>query len=82
MFGFSRITHYFVWDNASQSTKSQYILKIWEGAWPRWPTIGYRYGANPYAHYYMESLTNKFTNKYIYFYSLFKVRGLETKDNH
>jgi len=29
----------------------------------------------------MESLTNKFTNKYI-FYNLFNVRGLETKPNH
>jgi len=30
----------------------------------------------------MESLIIKFTNKYLYFYSLFKIRGLETKDNH
>jgi len=27
------------------------------------------------------NLITKFTNKYICFYSLFKVRGLETKDN-
>jgi len=30
----------------------------------------------------MKSLIIKFTNKYICIYSLFKVRGLETKDNH
>jgi len=29
----------------------------------------------------MKGLIIKFTNKYICFYSLFKVRGLETKDN-
>jgi len=30
----------------------------------------------------MESLIIKFTNQYICFYSLFKVGGLETKDNY
>jgi len=30
----------------------------------------------------MESLINKFTSKYISFYSLFKPGGLETKDNY
>jgi len=30
----------------------------------------------------MESLIIKFTIKYICFYSLFKVRGLETKGNY
>jgi len=32
--------------------------------------------SSPYAPYNMESLINKFTNKHIVFYSLFKVRGL------
>jgi len=26
--------HYFVWKNASQSTKWLYFPKIWGGAWP------------------------------------------------
>ena len=30
----------------------------------------------------MESLIIKFTNKYICFYSLFEVRGLETTGNY
>jgi len=30
----------------------------------------------------MQSLINKFTNKYICIYSLFKVRGIETKDKY
>jgi len=30
----------------------------------------------------MEILINEFTNKHICFYSLFKVRGLETKDKY
>ena len=34
----------------------------------------------PYAPYNMESLIIEFTNKYICFYSLFKVKGGGTKD--
>jgi len=30
----------------------------------------------------MEIMIKKFTNIYICFYSLFKVRGIETKDNY
>jgi len=30
----------------------------------------------------MESLIIKFANKYVCFYSLFEVMGLETKDNY
>jgi len=37
---------------------------------------------SPYLPCNMESLIIKFTIKYICFYSLFKVRGLETKGNY
>jgi len=37
--------------------------------------------ASPYAPYNLESLIIKDTNNYVCFYSLFEVRGLETKDN-
>jgi len=36
---------------------------------------------SPYAPYNLESLIIKDTNNYVCFYSLFEVRGLETKDN-
>jgi len=35
-----------------------------------------------YALWNMESLINKFINKYICFYNVFNVKGLETKDNY
>jgi len=37
-------------------------------------------GVSPYALCNMESLINKFTNKYILLFNMLKVRGLETKD--
>jgi len=30
----------------------------------------------------MESLIHKFTNKYILFYTIFKIKGLEAKENY
>jgi len=39
-------------------------------------------GSNPYDPYNMESLTIKFINKFVCFFSAFKVRGIDTKDNY
>jgi len=39
-------------------------------------------GASLFALYNMESLVNKFANKYICFYTLFMSGGLKTKDNY
>ena len=46
---------------------------------PKRTSINFQGGASPYAPYKMESLIVKFTNKYICFYSLFKVRGAWNK---
>jgi len=46
------------------------------------PIISFQGGASPYALYNIESLIITFTNKYICFQSLFKVRMFETKDNY
>ena len=48
----------------------QWFLTGGEGA-----SINFQEGASPYALYNMESSINKYTNKCICFYSLFKVRG-------
>jgi len=45
-------------------------------------SINFQGGASPYAFYSMESLINKFTNKYIGFDSFLKSGGLQTKDNY
>jgi len=52
------------------------------GSAPQGVPINLKWGASPYAPYHMESFMIKFTNKYICFYNLFKVKGLETKDNY
>jgi len=49
------------------------------GRAPQGASINYQGGANPYTPYNMEDLINEFTNKYICFYSLFKVRGAWSK---
>jgi len=35
--------HYFVWKNASQSTKWLYFLRFGGSPWPLWLTLGYAY---------------------------------------
>jgi len=47
-----------------------------------WAWINFQGCASPHAAYNMEILINKFTNKLITFYSLLKVRELETNDNY
>ena len=58
----------------------QWFLTMGHASPGRW--INLQRSASFYALYNMESLINKFTNKYTCFYNLFNVRGLETKDDY
>jgi len=49
---------------------------------PQGSSLNFQPGANSYAPCNMESLINKFTNKYICFYNLINVKGVETKDSY
>ena len=52
------------------------VVLNWPALPPKGASMNFQGGASPYGPYNMESLVNKFTNKHISFYSLFKVRSL------
>jgi len=61
------------------------VLKQWfltKGHASPGESINFQRSASFYALYNIESLINKFTNKYICFYNLFNVRELGTKDDY
>jgi len=61
------------------------VLKQWfltRGQASRGTSINFQRSASFYGLYNIESLINKFTNKYTCFCNLFNVRGLGAKDDY
>jgi len=58
------------------------VVLNWRGVPSRGESMNFLEGTSPYTSYNIVCLIIEFTSKYLCFYSLFKVRELETKDNY